>query len=81
MTKKSDGCTMVPDGGFNHCCIEHDAYYEDHSLSRRKADDKLFHCIRKEGKDNIINKTWHLGVAAVYWLGVRFFGAKHYNEQ
>lgn len=76
---KSDGCTIVPNGGFNHCCIEHDSYYEDGSVSRLDADNKLFKCIKKEGKDNIVNKGWHLLIASLYWLGVRIFGGNKYN--
>jgi len=76
----SDGCTNSPNGGFNHCCIEHDAYYHDGSLSRFKADNKLFTCILKEGDGNVIRKVWHFGVASVYWVAVRIFGASRYNE-
>ena len=76
----SDGCTGAPNGGFNHCCIEHDAYYNDWAMSRLKADNKLFICIKKEGKDNIINKFWHILVASSYWVAVRVFGRSRYKK-
>jgi len=76
----SDGCTNAPNGGFNHCCIQHDAYYHDGSVSRLEADNKMFTCIKNEGKDNIINKTWHVLVASVYWVAVRLFGRGYYKK-
>lgn len=75
-------CSNSPNGDFNHCCQEHDAYYGDGSISRLEADNKLFKCIIKERDRSFINQIWHtLVVAPLYWLGVRVFGAMHYNKK
>ena len=72
-------CTHSPNGDFNHCCIEHDAYYSDGSISRLEADNKLFKCIVSKKGRSIINQAWHVVVAFVYWLGVRLFGKSKYT--
>jgi len=75
-------CTNSPNGDFNHCCQEHDAYYADGSLSRWDADKKFFFCILNANDRSFINQAWHtIFVAPVYWLGVRLFGKKHYKNK
>lgn len=76
----SDGCTGVPDEKFKHCCVEHDAYYEDKSISRLEADNKLFKCILKKGSSNPLSWTYYLGWASLYWIGVRLLGRSRYNN-
>ncbi len=76
----SDGCTGVPNEKFKHCCVEHDSYYHDKSLSRREADGRLFTCILNKGKDNIVSSSYYLLIASVYWLGVRLFGSSSYGK-
>lgn len=75
-TFKSDGCTNAFNGNFKHCCIQHDAYYFDGSVSRLKADFKLSICIVKRGNKNIIGKLWYLVVGIIYFIGVRIGGGK-----
>lgn len=73
-------CSNSPNGDFNHCCQEHDAYYEDGSLSRLDADNRLFVCIITERERSFINQAWHVVVASVYWVGVRLFGKRYYKK-
>ena len=74
-------CTHSPNGDFNHCCIQHDAYYGDGSISRWEADKKLFTCIVNKPDRFILNQIWHLFVASVYWIGVRTFGKSKYSKK
>lgn len=64
---KSDGCTLWFEGGWHHCCVEHDAhYYEGGSEAARKAVDvKLLQCVIAAG---------HPYMAIIMFLGVRIFG-------
>lgn len=68
--KKSDGCTLIPDGPYRPCCVEHDrAYFAGgSSKERRKADKRLYQCVRKT--PGVANKL----VAAFMWIGVRIGG-------
>lgn len=77
--KNSDGCTNALNEKFKHCCVEHDSYYEDGSISRLKADNKLFNCILNKGKRNPISFTYYFTIASFYWLGVRLFGSRYYK--
>lgn len=78
---KSDGCTKSPDMDFKHCCVEHDAYYEDGSISRLEADNKLFKCILANAKKgNPFSWSHYFKFATTYWLGVRLFGSKSYKK-
>ena len=72
-------CTNAPNGDFNHCCQEHDAYYSDGSISRLEADNRLFKCILRKDR-TFINMLWHVVVASVYWVGVRLFGKGKYKK-
>lgn len=74
----SDGCTYSPDLNFKHCCVEHDAYYGDASISRKEADDRLFFCILKKGIRNPISLIFYFLIAFTYWAGVRIFGGDKY---
>lgn len=76
----TDGCTGAPDGNFKHCCVQHDAYYGDGSVSRFTADNQLRKCIYKSNTGNPLSKVWHFGVSIVYFLGVRVFGGSRYNK-
>jgi len=64
---RSDGCTLVPDLNFTHCCESHDrAYWQGGSCAaRRQADLKLGVCIRDAGWPNL---------GPIYALSVRFGG-------
>lgn len=75
----SDGCTNVPDEKFKHCCVEHDAYYHDGSVSRLEADNKLFKCILRKGDWFIISSIYYLAIASIYWGAVRIFGGSYYK--
>lgn len=75
-------CTNSPNGDFNHCCQQHDAYYDDGSISRFSADNKLFMCIATKPGRSILNKLWHtLIVAPLYWSAVRVLGRSRYNSE
>lgn len=68
--KKSDGCTLIPDGDIKPCCLVHDReyYYGGTRDERRASDKKLFNCIKnKEGLEHKI-------FAPFIWLGVRIGG-------
>ncbi len=62
----SDGCTLVPDFDFRHCCVEHDKAYWLGGTPRDRAvaDRRLKACISRR----------HPFVGAVYYVGVRSFG-------
>jgi len=79
MKKLSEGCTGVPDEKFRHCCVEHDAYYHDGSVSRLEADNKLFKCILNKAH-NPVSWVYYFGFASVYWLGVRILGSSRYKK-
>ena len=81
MEEHTMSCTHTPNGDFNHCCIEHDSYYEDGSISRLESDNKLFKCIINKPDRFILNQAWHFIVASVYWFGVRIFGKSKYSEK
>jgi len=76
----SDGCTGVPDEKFRHCCVEHDAYYGDESMTRLEADNRLFKCILGKAH-NPISWVYYLGWASVYWTGVRLLGGSRYGVE
>jgi hypothetical protein len=69
---ETNGCTDVPDFNFKKCCDAHDRCYcrggdEDDRLS---CDMELYNCIKSKG---------HPHLAAIYYWGVRNFGASHFN--
>jgi len=68
--KRSDGCTLIPDGDFRDCCVAHDReYFHGGSpKERRAADERLYMCIRK--KEGIGHKF----IAPFVWFGVRIGG-------
>ena len=63
----SDGCTLAPSLGFDHCCKEHDrAYWAGGTSAERKAADWAFRdCIRENG---------HPVLARIYSWAVRMGG-------
>src|SRR5215212_10514705 len=65
--KKSDGCTLIPDGDIKGCCVAHDRdyYWGGTFRERRQSDKKLFFCIRN--KPGIQHRIF----APFIWLGVR----------
>lgn len=68
--KKSDGCTLIPDGHIKPCCITHDReYYAGGTREeRRQSDEKLYDCIK-------MKKGLHHKIFAPFiWLGVRIGG-------
>ena len=68
--KKSDGCTLIPDGDIKPCCLVHDReyYYGGTRDERRDSDKKLYNCIKKK-------KGFHHKIFAPFiWLGVRIGG-------
>jgi hypothetical protein len=68
--RKSDGCTLIPDGDIRPCCIIHDQeYYRGGTRDeRRDSDKKLYDCVRK--KKGFAHKLF----APFIWLGVRIGG-------
>ena len=68
--KKSDGCTLIPDGHIRPCCLIHDQdYFRGGTRSeRREADKKLFDCVRET------KGVQHRIFAPFVWLGVRVGG-------
>ncbi|QOC57891.1 hypothetical protein phiK7B1_036 [Pseudomonas phage phiK7B1] len=56
----------------NASCTIHDMLYQDGTLTRKDADDLLYRALRSEGV-----AKWR---AAMFWAGVRLFGAKFYND-
>ena len=68
--KKSDGCTLIPDGHIKPCCLIHDReyYFGGTREERRDSDKKLFNCISRK-------KGFHHKIFAPFiWLGVRIGG-------
>lgn len=68
--KKSDGCTLIPDGDIKPCCLVHDReyFYGGTRGERRESDKKLYTCIKKK-------KGFHHRLfAPLIWLGVRIGG-------
>ena len=65
--KKSDGCSMFPDGDYRACCVEHDKvyFYGGPKEQRLKADQELQSCVRAKG---------HKYLAPMMYLGVRIGG-------
>ena len=68
--KKSDGCTLIPDGHIKPCCLIHDQEYFRGGTrdQRRESDKKLFDCVKKK------KGLQHRIVAPFIWLGVRIGG-------
>jgi hypothetical protein len=68
--KKSDGCTLIPDGHLKSCCVSHDRdyYWGGTFRERRESDRRLYFCIAK--KEGVQHKI----VAPFIWLGVRVGG-------
>jgi hypothetical protein len=67
--KKSDGCTLSPDGWWRSACVKHDgAYYSGGSAADRKAADRAL-------RDDMIKNGAPPAVANVYYGAVRLGGA------
>lgn len=68
--KKSDGCTLIPDGHIRDCCVAHDReyFFGGTEKERRAADERLYKCIRKK------KGAQHKFLAPFIWLGVRIGG-------
>jgi hypothetical protein len=68
--RKSDGCTLIPDGDIRPCCLIHDQeyYWGGTRSERRDSDKKLYDCIKK--KKGFEHKLF----APFIWLGVRIGG-------
>lgn len=56
----------------NASCALHDYLYKEARLSRKQCDDVLYRALRAEGV-----AKWR---AAMFWAGVRVFGASHYGN-
>ena len=59
----SDGCSMVPDGAWGTCCIEHDIAYwcGGKADQRREADRGLRECVTEHGSA-CLGEVMYLGV-------------------
>ncbi len=59
----SDGCSMVPDGTWVACCVEHDIAYwcGGNAEQRREADRGLRECVANE-RSACLGETMYLGV-------------------
>ena len=68
--KRSDGCTLIPDGHIKPCCLVHDQEYFRGGTrdERRESDKKLYECVKKK------NGLHHKIFAPFIWLGVRVGG-------
>lgn len=68
--KKSDGCTLIPDGHLRSCCVSHDRdyYWGGTYEERRESDRRLYYCIVKK------RGFQHKIFAPFIWLGVRIGG-------
>lgn len=68
--RRSDGCTLIPDGHIKPCCLVHDQeYFRGGTRHERKiSDKKLYDCVKtKKGFQHKI-------FAPFIWLGVRIGG-------
>lgn len=80
---RGDGCTNAPDLLYRHCCDRHDADYTTHCdesgrpLSRLKADQRLFECMKDASPLLGIS---HYILPSVYFLAVRAFGAPYWKK-
>ncbi|MEM8925647.1 MAG: phospholipase A2 [Actinomycetota bacterium] len=83
-----DGCTAVPDAGpnfdFLDACNEHDLCYLDRPYgddraARRRCDREFFDAMiaacRADYEGRWLTRSSCYGVAGVYYVGVRAFGA------
>ncbi len=59
----SDGCSMVPDGTWVACCVEHDIAYwcGGNAEQRREADRGLRACVTDQ-RSSCLGETMYLGV-------------------
>ncbi len=71
---KFDGCTSSPDFDFVKCCNRHDYDYQNMSMSRLKADARLFKCMARASFTGKL-------LAPVYWTVVRVFGGNHFKRK
>jgi len=78
--KFQDYCSNFPDKilgkNYSYCCYIHDMHYSDiplasEKMTRLKADNALFGCVRRKRG---------LVVASLMWIGVRIFGGKYYRR-
>jgi hypothetical protein len=72
--KRSDGCTLIPDGHIRPCCLIHDReYYQGGTrFQRSESDKRLYNCVRKR------NGVQHRIVAPLIWVGVRIGGSPYF---
>ena len=63
----TDGCSMWPDDGWQHCCIQHDIDYwcGGSAVDRCAADRRLRACVEADG---------HPVIARIMYAGVRVGG-------
>ena len=80
-----DGCTLVPDEpvpgiSFNTACNHHDGCYYTHAYSRSTCDAIFYKELLATCNANKSNHYYAcLGVATLYYLGVRIFGQPFYD--
>ena len=61
----TDGCTLVPDGTWQACCVDHDAdYWCGGSADDRRRSDATFRVC-------LVNTTGSQAMAGLYYGGVR----------
>lgn len=73
---KPNGCTSAPDFHWRPCCDEHDLDYTGR-VSRYAADKALLSCMRRTAQTFFGRNV----LSYVYFLAVRFFGARFYGER
>ncbi len=69
----SDGCTLAPELG-TPCCEMHDYLrrYRPNGITALEADNLLFQCILKKGKEKgAIRAAGYFALACVYWIFIR----------
>ena len=80
--KRSDGCTLAPDGSWGSCCVIHDTALRDKDVSASQADKMLFRCMKK--RSNIVMATLYytfvrirsiLGLDPVALMMLMFMGS------
>ena len=62
----TDGCSMVPDGAWQTCCVDHDAVYwcGGSPDDRRHADRTFRTCVADASQSSVLGTVYHLGVRA-----------------
>ncbi len=72
--RAGDGCTMSPDFTFKSCSDTHDVDYMNCTITRLEADQRLRACIAWNCCKNDLPGI----LPAIYYYGVRLFGASRY---